>query len=134
MSETQQMNEKQARLSAIDAEMQEIKRAYRQQKRSLRDQRKAILHSWTQEEKHRAEQRAQRSARRREERRMLSEPPVRALLEEIGSSITHGAGAALSVVALILPLLCTQEALRALLRRLCYQTLISTRNPSATPL
>ena len=102
MSETQKRNEKKARLSVLDAEMLEIKRAYRQQKRSLRDQRKAILQDWTQAEKDRAGQRAERSARRREERRLLSEPPVRALLEEIGSSITHGAGAALSVVALIL--------------------------------
>ena len=48
----------------------------------------------------------------REQRRKANEPPRRPLLEEIGNAVTHGIGAALSLVALILLLLRSHTALQ----------------------
>ena len=98
--------EKRARLSAIDRELVEAKQAYTQRKRALKEQRRAVLRDWSEEEAAERSRylaaRRERIAQRRQQRRMLSEPPVRPVLEEVGSSVTHGAGAALSVIALIL--------------------------------
>lgn len=46
--------------------------------------------------------RAEERAARRQARRQRNEPPKRSLLEEIGSSVTHGVGALASVFAIIL--------------------------------
>ena len=109
MNEAEKTEEKRARLNAIDEELREAKREYKQRKRALKEQRQAVLHDWSEEEARERSMylaaRRERVARRRAHRRMLSEPPVRPVLEEVGSSVTHGAGAALSVIALILLLM-----------------------------
>ena len=109
MNEAEKTEEKRAHLSAIDAQLREAKQAYKQRKRALKEQRQAVLHDWSDEEARERSAylaaRRKRIARRRQQRRMLSEPPVRPVLEEVGSSVTHGAGAALSVIALILLLM-----------------------------
>ena len=97
--------EKRARLGDIDAQLREAKQDYTQRKRALKEQRQAVLHDWSEEEARERSKylaaRRERIARRRQQRRMLSEPPVRPVLEEVGSSVTHGAGAALAVVAVV---------------------------------
>ena len=109
MSEAEQTEKKRTRISAIDAQLREAKQEYKQQKRALKEQRQAVLHDWSEEEARERSKylaaRRERIARRRQQRRMLSEPPVRPVLEEVGSSVTHGAGAALAVIALILLLM-----------------------------
>ena len=98
-----------ARLSEIDSELREARETYRRRRRDLREKRRAVLHDWSEEkERERAQYltaRRERTAERRKRRRLLSEPPVRTVLEEVGSSVTHGAGAALSIVTLSLLLL-----------------------------
>lgn len=102
-------DKKRARLAEIDSELREARETYRRRRRDLREKRRAVLHDWSEEkERERAQYltaRRERNAERRKRRRLLSEPPVRTVLEEVGSSVTHGAGAALSIVALILLLL-----------------------------
>ena len=46
--------------------------------------------------------------------RLANEPPVRPLLEEIGNSVTHGVGAILGIIGLILMLLKSEGALMIL--------------------
>lgn len=83
-----------------------MKAEYKAARQRLKVRRRAIRKAWTPEEAQaRAEEKAEHRERRdarRQERRLRSEPPRRSVLEEVGSSVTHGAGAALSVVALIL--------------------------------
>ena len=109
VNEAEKTEEKRAHLSAIDAQLREAKLEYKQRKRVLKEQRQAVLHDWSEEEARERSKylaaRKERIARRRQQRRMLSEPPVRPVLEEVGSSVTHGAGAALAVIALILLLM-----------------------------
>ena len=49
-----------------------------------------------------------------EEERRKNEPPVRPVLEEIGNSVTHGVGAILGIIALILMLMKSDSGLKIL--------------------
>lgn len=50
---------------------------------------------------------------KKEKNKLLNNPPQRSLLEEIGNSITHGVGATLSIVALVLMLINSHSAMAA---------------------
>ena len=93
------------RLQAVDAELAEAKADYKRKKEALKAKRKTIRKEWTPEDQREYLEKKEARQERKAHRRELSEPPKRPLLEEIGCSVNHGAGAALSVVALILLLL-----------------------------
>ncbi|MBR5345702.1 MAG: hemolysin III family protein [Clostridia bacterium] len=100
------------RLQAVETELEEAKADYKRKKKALKEKKKAIRKEWTPEER---EEHLEKKAARQERkayRRALSEPPKRPLLEEIGCSVNHGAGAALSVVALVLLLLKADTGLK----------------------
>ncbi len=105
MSASREHDPRREKQLALEAELREARETYRKKKRALKEKQKAIRKEWTPEEQ--AEYRMKKEARmeRRAYRRALSEPPKRPLLEEIGCSVNHGAGAALSIVALVLLLL-----------------------------
>ena len=90
------------RLEAIDAELDKARAAYKKEKAELKEKRRAVRKEWTPEEEEERSEKREARAERRDRRRVLSEPPKRPILEEIGCSVSHGAGAALSLVALIL--------------------------------
>lgn len=114
MSDLTRQNEqdkqsKKERIRAVEEELRRAKEDYKARKHELKRQRRDIRRACTPEERlaRDAEEQARRERRlsRKARRRKLSEPPMRSILEEIGSSVTHGAGAALSIVALILLLM-----------------------------
>lgn len=105
MGSSRKENGRRQRLHDIDTQLEEAKSAYKAKKRALKEKRKAIRREWTPEDQALRDAKRKAHREKREERRALSEPPLRPLLEEIGCSVNHGAGAALSVVALILLLM-----------------------------
>lgn len=105
MTSSNPKDERTERIRAVEEQLRQAKDAYRDQKRSLKQLRRDIRHSRTPEERLKKEKKQAVRLERRRRRRALSEPPMRSILEEIGSSVNHGAGAALSIVALIMLLL-----------------------------
>ncbi len=93
------------RIGQVEAELAGAKAAYRKKKRELKEKRRAIRKEWTPAEEAERREKLVLRAERKALRRALSEPPRRPLLEEIGCSVSHGAGAALSAVALVLLIL-----------------------------
>lgn len=89
-------------IEAVEAELDEARIAYRNQKAALKQKRRAIRKEWTPKERAERSRRLEAREERLARRRALSQPPKRPRVEEIGCSINHGAGAALSIIALIL--------------------------------
>lgn len=102
MNETEINIPRKERLEAIDTRMDEARAAYKKEKARLKEQRRAIQKEWTPQEQAQYSEKKAARAERRAQRRVLSEPPKRPIMEEIGSSVSHGVGAGLSLVALIL--------------------------------
>ena len=93
------------RIAAVEAELAEARADYQKKKKALKEKRRDIRKDRTPEERAARREKLAARAERRERRRALSEPPRRPLLEEIGCSVNHGAGAALGLVALVMLIL-----------------------------
>ena len=79
-------------------ELQNLKEQYKQEKKEISKKRKAL---------------------KKERIRLINTPPRRGVLEEIGNAVTHGVGALLGILGLILLLLKSDTNLTFLIKYIC---------------